>query len=165
MPTALAGRLPVAPGTRGGAHRVRYGAMYEITVKRTFAAEHGIRLYDGSVERRHHHDWSVEVTVGAEQLDRIDVVMDFQVLEQRVDDLLSQVESRCLNDVPPFATIDGDLAINPTAERVACWLGSAIAASLPPQVRLLSVTIGEAPGCSARYVPSLGNAQGSDAAD
>lgn len=136
--------------------------MYEITVKRVFGAAHGIRLYDGSVESPHHHDWSVEVTVGAEQLDEIEVVMDFHVLEQGLDALLGQVEKRCLNDVPPFASERGDLAINPSAERVAWWIGSEIAAVLPQHVSLIDVTVGEAPGCSAKYRPTLPDAGASE---
>ena len=125
--------------------------MYEIAVTRTFVAEHAVGLYGGLVEASHRHDWSVEVAVGAERPDEIGVVMDFHLLQEQVDRLLADVEGRSFNDVPPFA---GKRGVNPTAERIASWLGDHVARSLPPHVRLVSVTVGEAPGCAATYRPS-----------
>ena len=76
--------------------------MYEITVSRVFSAAHALRLYDGSMEALHGHNWSVELTVAAGQLDAIDVVMDFHELERSDDALMDRVQNRNLNDVEPF---------------------------------------------------------------
>ena len=38
---------------------------FEITTTRTFAAAHQLRLYDGSLEPLHGHNWRVQVTVCA----------------------------------------------------------------------------------------------------
>jgi 6-pyruvoyltetrahydropterin/6-carboxytetrahydropterin synthase len=127
----------------------KVGIMYEITVSKMFAAAHAIRLPDGSLEAVHGHNWPVDVTVAAEQLDGIETVMDFHVLEQALDRLLARVHNRSLNDVEPFV----QTKVNPTAERVAWWLGTEIAGGLPKGVRLVSVRVGEAPGCSASYRP------------
>ncbi len=121
--------------------------MYEITVSKTFSAAHAIRLPDGTREPVHGHDWRVEVTVANDELDAIDVVMDFHALEAIVNPLIERVHNQNLNDVPPFA--DGQ--INPTAERVAWWLGTRIAKQLPTNVSLRQVSVGEAPGCRATY--------------
>ena len=129
--------------------------MYEITISRVFSAAHAIRLYDGSTEPLHGHNWTVEVSVGADQLDQIDVVMDFHLLEKILDDLIAQVDNRNLNEIEPFdASREGaHPKANPTAERVAWWLGTQIAEALPPHVSLVSVRVGEASGCVATYRP------------
>ncbi len=127
---------------------------HAITVRRVVSAAHAIRLYDGSLEPVHGHDWAIEVTVAADQLDDIEVVMDFHALEKSLDALLAPVHNRNFNDLPPFAG-DGPhgLAINPSAERVAQWVGESIANDLPDHARLESVSVSEAPGCVATYQP------------
>ena len=124
--------------------------MYEVTVTKVFAAAHAIRLPDGSHEPLHGHNWQVDVTVTADDLDEIEVVMDFHKLEAIVDDLLGWVRNRNLNDLGPFA----EGRVNPTAERVAWWVGTRVALKLPKPVRLRCVTVGEAPGCRATYRPT-----------
>lgn len=122
---------------------------YEITVAKIFAASHAIRLPDGSLEPIHGHNWPVEVTVASRKLDSIETVMDFHVLEKTIDALISKVHNRHLNEVAPFI----NCKVNPTAERVAWWFGSEVARTLPKGVTLVSVRVGEAPGCFATYRP------------
>ncbi|MFA9479184.1 6-pyruvoyl tetrahydropterin synthase family protein [Phycisphaerales bacterium AB-hyl4] len=124
--------------------------MYEITIERTFAASHAIRLPDGQLEPIHGHNWPVAVTVERDELDAIETVMDFHDLEAIVDKLVAAFHNRHLNDLPPFA---GE-AVNPTAERVAWWIGSQTAEQLPEGVRLQQARVGEAPGCWATYRPT-----------
>ena len=132
-----------------GTGRAKVWAMYEITVSRVFSAAHAIRLYDGTVEPLHGHNWSVRVTVATEKLDEIDVVMDFHDLEKSVDRRIGPIHNRNLNDTEPFAAG----SVNPTAERVARWIGDEGARDLRDGVRLHRVEVGEAPGCTATYVP------------
>lgn len=125
--------------------------MYEITVEKTFAAAHAIRLSPELVEPVHGHNWPVKVTVAADKLDAIETVMDFHVLEKTIDGLIAKVHNRHLNEVKPFGVGTGD--VNPTAERVAWWFGSEVAKTLPAGVRLVSASVGEAPGCTATWRP------------
>lgn len=127
--------------------------MYEIAINRVFSAAHAIRLYDGSLEPLHGHNWTVEVTVAAVKLDAMEVVMDFHVLEKKLDELMSRVNNRHLNDVEPFSDGAGGLRINTTAERVAWWIGTEIEAVLPKGVVLIGARVGEAPGCYATWRP------------
>ncbi len=87
--------------------------------------------------------------MAADQLDAIETVMDFHVLEKSIDQLLARVHNRHLNDVEPFIKTK----VNPTAERVAWWIATEIARGLPAGIRMVSVRVGEAPGCSAMYKP------------
>lgn len=121
--------------------------MFEIIVDKMFAASHAIQLPDGSLEPVHGHNWPVRVTVAAEALDGIETVMDFHDLERIVDEVIRPWHNRHLNDVPPF----DEGTINPTAERVAWWIGEQVARRLPERVALRSARVGEAPGCMAVY--------------
>src|SRR3954462_1172619 len=100
---------------------------FEITTTRIFSAAHQLRLYDGTLEPLHGHNWRVKVTVAAEALDAIGVVMDFHELERLVDEIIGPMHNRHLNDLAAFASL------NPSAENVALHLGRAL--QLPPAVR------------------------------
>lgn len=125
--------------------------MHEITITKVFCAAHAIRLGDGTVEPIHGHNWELRVTVAAGQLDALDWVMDFHELERIVEAVIKQVHNRNLNEIGPFMT--GPEPLNPTAERVAWWLAKEIAPGLPEGVSLVSVSVTEAPGCTATYQP------------
>ncbi len=58
---------------------------FEITTTRHFSASHQLRLYDGSIEPLHGHNWRVKITIASEKLDSIGVVMDFHELERLAD--------------------------------------------------------------------------------
>jgi 6-pyruvoyltetrahydropterin/6-carboxytetrahydropterin synthase len=116
---------------------------FEVTTQRTFSASHQLRLYDGSIEPLHGHNWVVRVTVVGEKLDSIGVVIDFHVLERLVDELILPMHNRHLNELAPFARD------NPSAENVALHVGRGL--KLPAGVRLGSVQVWETPENSAIY--------------
>ena len=120
--------------------------MHEIRIERVFNASHALRLYDGSIEPSHGHDWRTFVHVRAETLDAIEVVMDFHELERIVGGVLADLHGRDLNQHAAFAQV------NPSAERVAEHIYKSIEAQLPrDRVTLAKVTVTEAPGCRASY--------------
>jgi 6-pyruvoyltetrahydropterin/6-carboxytetrahydropterin synthase len=118
---------------------------FAITTTLGFHAGHQLRLYDGSLEDLHEHDWQIKVTIEAPKLDSIGVVMDFHDLSRRVEAVLSPFHGRRLNDLPVFADD------NPSAENVALHIGRAL--ELPPGVRLTAVEVWETPENSAIYQP------------
>jgi 6-pyruvoyltetrahydropterin/6-carboxytetrahydropterin synthase len=121
---------------------------FQISTTREFAAAHALRLYDGSLEPVHGHNWRVRVTVAAPALDPIGVVMDFHDLERLLDALLTPLHNRHLNEVPPFAG-----GLNPSAENVALHVGRSIAPNLPAPVRLTAVEVWETSSNRATYIP------------
>jgi 6-pyruvoyltetrahydropterin/6-carboxytetrahydropterin synthase len=123
-------------------------ASFEITTTRAFAAAHQLRLYDGSVEPLHGHNWRVKVTVSAMKLDAIGVVMDFHELERLVDAIVAPLHNRHLNEVVPFAA-----ELNPSAENVALHVGRTLAPRLPHGARLVSAEVWETDENSAVYRP------------
>lgn len=118
---------------------------FAISILRRFRASHQLRMYDGSLEPLHEHDWLVKVTIGSDELDRIGLVMDFHELEGRMDQLLAPLADRSLNDVPAFADA------NPSAEQVARHIAGEL--RLPQRVSLRAVEVWETPENSASYHP------------
>jgi 6-pyruvoyltetrahydropterin/6-carboxytetrahydropterin synthase len=123
--------------------------MHEISVETEFCAAHAL-VIAGRREQTHGHNFRVRVTVGAPDLDADGLVCDFHGLEAVVRGLIEPWRDRDLNQAPPFDRI------NPSAERiaeqVALGVGSA-SLELGPGVRVLSVSVTEAPGCVATHRP------------
>src|SRR3982750_973467 len=118
---------------------------FTITATRTFAAAHQLRLYDGSLEPLHGHNWRVRVTVGAGRLDSIGVVMDFHELERLRAGVPEPRHNRHRNETAAFASL------NPSAEHVALHIGRSL--RLPQGVALLGVEVWGTEENSAVYRP------------
>ena len=116
---------------------------FEICTARTFSAAHQLRLYDGSLEPLHGHNWRVEVTVAAAKLDSIGVVMDFHELECLIDQIIGPMHNTHLNELSAFADM------NPSAENVALHIARSL--PLPPAVRLTRVEVWETEENSAAW--------------
>ncbi len=135
--------------------------MHRLRIHRRFFASHAIRLYDGSVEPLHAHDWKVLVEIAGDSLDKIEVVMDFHELEKIVEAAIGPLREKNLGEFINSRRSPGVEATgqggrepaNPTAERIAQYLYHRIGPQLPAGVRLAGVTITEAPGCQAEYGP------------
>ena len=121
---------------------------FEISTTHQFSAAHQLKLYDGTLEPLHGHNWVVRVTVARQDLDGMGVVMDFHELERLVNAIVGRLHNRHLNDVPPF---NGEL--NPTAEHVALHIGRSLNDQLPDGVRLLRIEVWETATCRAVYRP------------
>ena len=121
---------------------------FEISTTHQFSAAHQLRLYDGTIEPLHGHNWMVRVTVGRGELDAIGVVMDFHELERLIDQIVRPMHNGNLSQLSPF-----DRELNPTAENVALHVGRALNKNLPAGVRLLSVEVWETATCRAVYRP------------
>ena len=128
--------------------------MYEIEIERVFNAAHALRLYDGSMEASHRHDWRTFIVVEAEELDAMEVVLDFHELERVVGEVLKELDGKDLNEHKGFKDV------NPSAERVAEYIFKQIEPGMDMakgRARLASVTVTEAPGCRATYRPGPRN--------
>jgi len=118
---------------------------FDITASREFAASHQLRLYDASLEPLHGHNWQVKITVSADRLDAMGVVMDFHDLERLLDEAVSPMHNRHLNDLPAFASV------NCSTENVARHVARAI--MLPEGITLRSVEVWETSRNSAVWRP------------
>jgi 6-pyruvoyltetrahydropterin/6-carboxytetrahydropterin synthase len=120
--------------------------MYELAVERDFQATHAVTV-DGRPETAHDHAWHVTVVVAGPAVDSEGLLCDFHVIERQLERILEPLGGRDLNRTPPFDRI------NPTAEMVARHIADVIGPQLPDRVTLSSVSVTEAPGCTATYRP------------
>ncbi len=153
--------------------------MFTLTLHARFAASHAL-VFRGVLEPLHWHDWRVEVEVGGPGLDSDGVVADFHALETEIGAVLGPLQNANLNQVPPFGAsqVGGGSKgavpdLNPSAEHVCRHIGESLRARLETRgshgpktsggtgpsapargsgsVRVLRVSLSEAPGCVATY--------------
>jgi len=123
--------------------------MYEISVSGRFIASHQLRLNDGTLEPPHVHDWRVCVTFAGPNLDANGLLIDFNEIKPRLDELLAILFDRNLNKLPAFR------GRQPSAENVARHIAVQLSGLLPAGVRLTCAEVEETPGCVARHRPTL----------
>ena len=122
--------------------------MYEVSIRRTFRADHAITI-EGRRESTHGHEWTVVVHVTGARLDDEGILLDFHGLETSLEAVLDPLRERDLGTLPIF---DG---IEPTAEHVARHVAESISTGLAEGLRIARVSVTESPGCVASWVPSL----------
>ena len=104
----------------------------------TFSAAHAVRGHRGGCENLHGHNWRARVTVAANELDALSMVIDFKVLKQALNEIVEALDHRFLNDVAPFD------ALNPTSENMAAYIFEQCSQKLDDQrVRVRRVEVWE----------------------
>lgn len=120
--------------------------MYEVIITHPFVAAHQLTLYNGSQEPLHGHNWKVEVRLEGEELDKIEVLIDFLEVKAKLASILKEIDYTYLNE---NLNLRGR---NPSAEVVAQWLFHKIRAAIQhPIARLSKVTVWETEDCGASY--------------
>ena len=76
--------------------------MYEVTIKRTFSAAHSLKEIGGKCEKLHGHNFTVEVSVATDQLNREGLVVDFRVLKDWTDQAIKELDHKYLNEIAVF---------------------------------------------------------------
>jgi 6-pyruvoyltetrahydropterin/6-carboxytetrahydropterin synthase len=110
--------------------------MYDIFIKTHFAGAHHLRDYPGECEKPHGHNWKVEVTVRATQLDQYGMGIDFKVLKNTVREVIDQLDHNDLNTLPAFQEK------NPSSEHIAEFIFAKVKALLSSDnYSLYSVTV------------------------
>lgn len=127
--------------------------MFELVVDDEFCAAHAI-VVGGRREAVHGHNWRVRVAIEGDTLDHDGLLCDFHVVQEALSHLLDPWRNADLNAAEAFR------GGNPTAEMVAVRIAEGLARRLPGDVRIRSVRVTEAPGCSAIYRPPLCSSQG-----
>jgi 6-pyruvoyltetrahydropterin/6-carboxytetrahydropterin synthase len=90
--------------------------MFNIFIKSHFSAGHHLRDYPGNCERPHGHNWKVEVTVKATELDELGMGIDFRALKAAVKEVLDTLDHSDLNEHPDFQST------NPSSENIAAYI-------------------------------------------
>ncbi len=123
--------------------------MFEVTVEDTFAAGHYLRNYKGKCENPHGHNYKVQVTLQAAELDHAGLLLDFKDLKLVMKHVIDRLDHQMINEVPPFTEI------NPSAENLARYFYQETNARLKDmtagRVRISRVVMYETDTTAASY--------------
>ncbi len=122
--------------------------MYEVEVQDEFSAAHFLKLYDGTWERRHGHNWKVSVVMRSDKLDSMGVVVDFEALKPSLKKVLAEFHERSFNEHLDFK----DEKLNPSTENIAKMIYERLSKNFKSNnSTIVKVTVWETPGASASY--------------
>lgn len=112
--------------------------MYDIFIDTHFAGAHHLRDYPGDCEKPHGHNWKVNVTVRATELDSCGMGIDFKVLKTIVKKAVDKLDHQDLNTLPYFQEK------NPSSEHIAEFIYSEVKIDLSSErYDIFSVTVKE----------------------
>ena len=138
--------------------------MFEIKIKTDFAAAHQLRGYPGNCERLHGHNYHVEVICQCEELDKLGMGIDFNILKGHIKSVVNELDHYNLNEKPYF------IEINPSAENIAKWFYGEISRKVnDDRIKLVRIDIWETDFCCASYFetaqPSYSSLQSDEESD
>ena len=148
--------------------------VLSITRRLTFCAGHRLLGHEGHCAQLHGHNYVVEVTVSAEQLNAIGMVTDFKVIKQRLGTwldenwdhgfLLHEADTAAREWLEAFEIRPGErqkvyvLPINPTAEGMALYLLESVSPTLfgdLPGVEVTRIRVWETESCFAEATKTV----------
>ncbi|PLY01798.1 MAG: 6-carboxytetrahydropterin synthase QueD [Desulfuromonas sp.] len=120
--------------------------MYHLTIQTHFAAAHNLINYQGDCENLHGHNWKVEVTVAAQDLDNAGLAIDFKILKKETNAVLDLLDHKYLNDLEPFREV------SPSSEHIARFLYEELSRKLNnDKVKVDNVNVWESDNACASY--------------
>lgn len=120
--------------------------MFDIFVKTHFSAGHHLREYPGNCERPHGHNWKIEVTIRATELDKLGMAIDFRVAKDAVKKVIDTLDHLDLNEHPDFQTR------NPSSENIAVHIFESLKKLLTAEhYAPYSVQVRETDSCGVIY--------------
>lgn len=123
--------------------------MYHLTIQTHFAAAHNLLNYQGDCENLHGHNWKVEVTVMAEQLDDAGLGIDFKILKRHTKEIMDYLDHKYLNDLDAFK------GISPSSEHISRFIFDRLVKGLSEyDVQVEKVTVWESDNAYACYTQS-----------
>ena len=134
--------------------------MFSVTREIAFCYGHRLLNYDGKCRHLHGHNGKVVVTLQADRLDHLGMVVDFSEVKRRIgrwiDDNLDHRMLLHRDDpvIPSLAKLGERykvLDVNPTAENIAKLIFDFTAGQGFP---IVEVRLWETPNCFATYAPS-----------
>ena len=120
--------------------------MFEISVVMDFSAAHNLRDYCGKCENLHGHNWQVEAVIGAENLDKSAMVMDFSLAKKILKQILKYFDHSYINEKDYFKVN------NPTSENIAKFIFESMAKKIKRyKCRMIEVSVWETSRSKATY--------------
>jgi len=120
--------------------------VYNLTIRTSFAAAHNLINYQGDCENLHGHNWKVEVSVTANDLDRAGLGIDFKVLKREAGAIINELDHKYLNENPAFQNV------SPSSEHISRYLYHRISERINnDNIKVASITVWESDNASACY--------------
>jgi len=122
--------------------------MYEVTIIKSFSAAHLLADIGGKCEELHGHNFKVEITVAAEELNSNGLLIDFRFLKKSLGEILEDIDHKHLNDLTLFA------GINPSAENIAKYICEKMDIKVKTtDANMVRVKIWESENAAVTYIP------------
>lgn len=120
--------------------------MFDVFTRTHFSSAHHLRNYPGNCEKPHGHNWKVEVTVRATELDELGMAIDFRAVKNALKEVIDDLDHRDLNEHPSFRDK------NPSSENIAAYIFESLQQTLTTErYRPYSVTVRETDNCGVTY--------------
>jgi len=120
--------------------------MFEVTIIKSFSAAHLLSEIGGKCENLHGHNFKVEITVAAEKLNTIGILVDFRFLKKVLEEILEEIDHKHLNNLTSFA------GINPSAENIAKYIFEKMDSKVKTAgVNMIRVKIWESENAAVTY--------------
>lgn len=120
--------------------------MFRLKILTSFAAAHCLINYQGDCENLHGHNWRVEVTVRAGELDDAGLGIDFKILKAETNQLLKTLDHKYLNELPPFS------GLSPSSENISRFLYRELSNKLnTDNIKVETITVWESDFACASY--------------
>lgn len=128
--------------------------MFSVTVGKNFLAKHALRNYRGGTEPLHEHTWKCEVTIAAKELDDSGCVVDFEMINERFDEIVAPITGKDFNILVFFNDFSPSTSSgrSPSAENIALYIYRELSSRINDAGRkVLKVTVWEDENRSASY--------------
>lgn len=126
--------------------------MYKLMIETSFSSAHQLRGYKGKCENLHGHNWKVQVYVASNNLNEIDLVIDFHEIKSMTNEIISKLDHTLINNVFPFTEK------NPSSENIARWIFESLKEKMAKYsgIKVSAVTVWESATASATYYENEG---------
>ena len=108
--------------------------MYRLRIESHFDAAHKLNGYEGKCAGLHGHTWKVEVFVVGEKLDDVGILLDFDILKEKLGKTIERLDHKFLNDLKEIG--------NPTCENLSKYIFETLK-DLPKHMKLEKVRMWE----------------------
>jgi 6-pyruvoyltetrahydropterin/6-carboxytetrahydropterin synthase len=120
--------------------------MYQLKITSSFASAHNLMNYQGDCENLHGHNWKVDVSVTAQNLDKAGLGIDFKTLKAETKSLLKTLDHKHLNELAPFKEV------SPSSENIARYIYQELSRTLNnDNIKVESITVWESDFACAKY--------------
>ena len=122
--------------------------MFEVTIIKSFSAAHMLTAIGGKCEELHGHNFKVEVTIAAKDLNSSGIIIDFRYVKKWLQEILDNFDHKHLNEIPFFTEI------NPSSENIAKYIYREMKLkAAQAEVKVARVKVWESESAAVTYIP------------